>query len=751
MTAARPRQWLDEDVELLRAVGERIWAAVERARAEVERSLSEEKLRLSEARLQAVLDGSPDPIFLKDRESRLLLANPATFAVIGKPAEACLGKTDEQFYDNPADGRAIMSNDRRILASGQAETVEETVNTPSGPRHYVSNKAPYRDAAGNIIGLIGTSRDITARKQAEDALRESEERLKRVLETDAVGVLFFDRDGTLSDANDVFLRMTGYSRQEVESGKLHWRAMTPPEWIAASEAQLEKFRLTGHVGPYEKEYFRKDGSRTWMLFAGRDMGDGAIVEFAIDISALKMAEEALRQSEDRYRRLVEQTTDWHLPRDSCASLYRRQSRRLRNAWHEREEVLASTFADVLAPGELERLPAAIAHMADGKVHYDEWRFRRKDGSVFVGELAGRRLSDGGFQGVLRDITARKEAEERMKLLLKEVNHRAKNMLALVQAVARQTAATGKDDFLTRFGERIQALAISQDLLVKAEWKGVQFDELVRSQLAHFQDLIGTRIELKGPPLLVAASAAQTFGMAIHELATNAGKYGALSAAEGRVMIAWSLERDGAGAETFALSWCEQGGPPVAPPSKSGFGSKVIGRLAESSLDANVDLEFRHTGLSWRLRCPAGGVIEGGSTFVQPARYDATEASRPKVLVVEDETLVAFEIAHVLRDAGFEVLGPVRFVAPALSLIEEHGCDAAVLDINLGAETSEPVARKLLSKGTPFITLSGYSRAQHPPAFDGAPALSKPLRSDLLITEIKRCLTGGGNRATKLPS
>lgn len=137
-----------------------------------ERKLATQQLARSEALLRAVLDGSPEPIFLKDCESRLLLANPATFTVIGKPAEACLGKTDEQYYEHPADGRAIMANDRRILASGQTETVEESVTTPSGPRHYLSTKAPYRDASGATLGLIGVARDITARKQAETALQD---------------------------------------------------------------------------------------------------------------------------------------------------------------------------------------------------------------------------------------------------------------------------------------------------------------------------------------------------------------------------------------------------------------------------------------------------------------------------------------------------------------------------------------------------------------------------------------------------
>jgi CheY-like chemotaxis protein len=267
--------------------------------------------------------------------------------------------------------------------------------------------------------------------------------------------------------------------------------------------------------------------------------------------------------------------------------------------------------------------------------------------------------------------------------------------------------------------------------------------------------IGTRIEIKGPPLLILASAAQTIGMAMHELAANVGKYGALSGDHGRVEIAWTVGRNGADEDAFTMSWCERGGPPVTAPPRKGFGSTVINTLAEQSLDGKVDLEFKETGLSWRMRCPGAQVIDR-ATAVRPAERTASVRSpgisqRPRILVVEDEPLVALEIAQVLEDGEFDVLGPARLVAPALALIEEAGCDAAVLDINLGGETSEAVARKLLLNGTQFVTLSGYSRAQHPPIFNGAPALSKPLRPELLIAELHRCINGRASHSEQLSS
>ena len=208
-----------------------------------------------------------------------------------------------------------------------------------------------------------------------------------------------------------------------------------------------------------------------------------------------------------------------------------------------------------------------------------------------------------------DITERKREQQHIRLLMREVNHRSKNMLTLVQAVARQTAAKKTDDFLGRFDERLRALAASQDLVVKNEWRGVDLDELILSQLSHFKDLIGTRIELKGPPLFISASAAQTIGMALHELGTNAGKYGALSSEEGRIDVLWRLDRDGEGHDLFVMTWSESGGPPVSPPTHRGFGSTLISRIVEVSLNAEVELDYPVSGLFWRMTCSAEEVLD----------------------------------------------------------------------------------------------------------------------------------------------
>jgi two-component sensor histidine kinase len=225
-----------------------------------------------------------------------------------------------------------------------------------------------------------------------------------------------------------------------------------------------------------------------------------------------------------------------------------------------------------------------------------------------------------------DITERKNSEQHIRLLMLEINHRAKNMLGLVSAIARQTAAASPTEFVTRFAERIQSLSANHDLLVHSEWKGIDIAEVVRVQLAPFADLIGKRISVAGPSLTLRAQAAQSIGMALHELSTNAGKYGALSSAKGHVDISWSLEEG-----ELQIGWVESGGPYVEKPARRGFGTTVLTSLAQMSVGGKVELIYDPAGLVWRLACPADKALEGGETqaTAQKPGMAASPPTRPK--------------------------------------------------------------------------------------------------------------------------
>jgi PAS domain S-box-containing protein len=272
------------------------------------------------------------------------------------------------------------------------------------------------------------------------------------------------------------------------------------------------------------------------------------------------------------------------------------------------------------PDNVERVRAAFQTAfdhAETKRSTAEFRLRRGDGNVRWAETLGLAHLQGergaaGVVGTVADITGRKQHEEREHLLMREVNHRAKNMLSVVDAIAHQTATRNPEDFIKRFSERIQALSANQELLVRGEWKGVETEDLVRAQLAPFADLIGSRIAVHGRKLRLKAAGAQAIGLALHELATNAGKYGALSTDRGRVDISWGTDGD-----TFTMSWVERDGPPVSAPKRPGFGTIVMEAMTARSVDGTVDHDYAHSGVTWRLTCPAANALgRNGETSVE---------------------------------------------------------------------------------------------------------------------------------------
>lgn len=211
-------------------------------------------------------------------------------------------------------------------------------------------------------------------------------------------------------------------------------------------------------------------------------------------------------------------------------------------------------------------------------------------------------------GTNLDITEEKDRERHVQLLLGEVNHRAKNLLAVVLSVAKLTSGENHEEFIENFAARIRSLAAGQDLLVGSEWKGVRLHDLIRAQFGHFKDLVDDRIIVDVDDISLSPSSVQTIGMAIHELVTNASKYGALATDHGCITL--SCRRlQSAATERFVMTWVESGGPPVVARKRSGFGSTVTGDMVRMSLDAEVEFDFAPSGFTWKLDCPIENIVE----------------------------------------------------------------------------------------------------------------------------------------------
>jgi PAS domain S-box-containing protein len=340
-----------------------------------------------------------------------------------------------------------------------------------------------------------------------------------------------------------------------------------------------------------------------------------VIEVNAMMAELREITELLRESEATFRAMFEVSSVGKIEVEPNSGRFLRVNAAMCGfVGYSEAELLARTVFDITHPEDRHRASELLRCMVTGELAvFDmEKRYIRKDGNVVWARVTANIIRDASGQplrdtAVVQDMTERRQREEQVQLLMREVNHRAKNMLSVVDAIAHQTAAKSAGDFVERFSERIQALSANQDLLVRSEWGGVDIEDLARAQLAHFADLIGSRIVVGGPRLRLKPASAQAIGLALHELATNAAKYGALSKNTGQVEIGWGTDGD-----IFTMSWSEQDGPPVSAPQKRGFGTIVMKAMAERSVGGAVDLDYASSGVMWRLTCPAANALSDGN-------------------------------------------------------------------------------------------------------------------------------------------
>lgn len=284
---------------------------------------------------------------------------------------------------------------------------------------------------------------------------------------------------------------------------------------------------------------------------------------------------------------------------------------------EPNDVVGHTEAEVFPAASREQFNAlARAALTTGRPQSGEISLKEADKTrcyeLHVEPLPDESGEVAGVTSALFDITERKIQEGHLRLVMRELTHRSKNLLAVIQSMARQTArrAGSIDDFLDSFGDRLQAIATSHDLLVQEGWYGASLHDLTHRQLAKYIDGDADRVTLSGPAIHLKPAAAQSFGLALHELAMNAERFGALSIPQGRVEINWRrLQAPSQNADDgVEIIWAEHGGPGVTRPTSKGFGSLVVEKNLSRALDADVALSFEPSGVRCRMLIPASHVL-----------------------------------------------------------------------------------------------------------------------------------------------
>jgi len=290
-----------------------------------------------------------------------------------------------------------------------------------------------------------------------------------------------------------------------------------------------------------------------------------------------------------------------------------------------EEIVGKPKSIIVPVGMLNDFEEQKSKVLQGEWIRTETVRRRKDGKLIDVSVnaAPIRRSDGriiAISSIIHDVSERKADEAHRHLLMRELAHRSKNQLAIIQSIASQTARSSDsmEDFLADFRQRLRGISISHDLLTGQDWRGASLTELVHRQLAVFvgdnrddgdqghkcySSHNGERVTVSGPDLLLNTSAAEAIGLALHELATNSVKYGSLSVPDGKVLVRWQLASNGSTPQKLSLEWVEENGPPITEqPSRKGFGSRIIESLVASAVSGQSNIEYRPEGVYWRLDC-----------------------------------------------------------------------------------------------------------------------------------------------------
>jgi PAS domain S-box-containing protein len=596
-------------------------------RTAARRQTAEGLLRDSERQLRLVADNAPVAIAHCDAEARYKFVNKHYAKRWGLTPEQMVGKRVLEVVGEKA--WATFEPFYRDCLSGNALEFELEVDLPypASERQFVlcCYEPEWRD--GKVVGLIAAITNITRLKRAEAALRESEATFRAMFDVSSVGKIEVEPGSSrFLRANAAMCKFLGYSEEELLARTL--LEITHPEDRDRSR-ELGRRLDTGEsdVFDIEKRYIRKDGNAVWARVTvnvvrdafGRPLRNTAVIQ---DLNARKQAEQAMQASKDRLQLAMDTARLGWWQYDPLHRVFSGDTRSKEIFNVAEDEATLEEIIKLVHPDDVERVLTALEAWLDPvnpNRSATEFRIRRGHGEVRWVETLGLAYFEGvgreqrtvSVVGIVADITERKrreeerrEREEKVHLLMREVNHRAKNMLSVVHAIARQTATKNPEDFIERFSERIQALSANQDLLVQNEWNGVEIEDLVRAQLAHLADLIGSRIAVHGTKLRLKAACAQAIGLVLHELATNAGKYGALSMATGRIDVCWGTDGD-----TFTMSWIESDGPPACAPKRRGFGTVVMEAMAEHSVDGTVDLDYAPSGVTWRLTCPAANALE----------------------------------------------------------------------------------------------------------------------------------------------
>lgn len=414
-----------------------------------------------------------------------------------------------------------------------------------------------------------------------------------------------DVNGTVISWNPAAERLFGWTSAEMVGGSI--RRLLPDDRQHEEDDILSRIAQGERVGQFLTKRLHKNGELLDISVTVSPVRDamGTVVgasKIARNAGPYLKQQAELLQSKARFETMANNIAPlcWMANPDGHLFWYNQR-------WYDYtgttlEQMDGWGWETVQHPDHLERVKTGwLAKLASGEEWEDTFPLRGKDGEWRWYLSRAKPIRDDSGQiirwfGTNTDITEQRDQAEQIRLLLMEVNHRSKNMLSTIQALLRRSI-DGQEEFVARFSERIRSMAVNQDILVRREWREVPLSDLVAGQLALVADAPGTLVT-DLPAISLNPRAAEVIGMALHELATNSLKYGALSVTGGQVAVVATVADD-----QVTLSWSETGGPPVAPPTRKGFGHTLINEVPRRYFGGEAGIDFAREGITWRMVAP----------------------------------------------------------------------------------------------------------------------------------------------------
>ena len=544
--------------------------------------------------------------------------NKAELALLGYSSEEYAGRHIAEFH---ADAPVIGDILQKLSCGEKLDRYPARLRAKDGSIKHVLITSNSRFQDGKFVSTRCFTTDVTDLHEAENARRESEERLAATYEAATIGIAEAGGDGHLLRVNDALCEMLGRSRAEL-------LAMTFFDYThdddREEDAALYARQISGELDHYvlRKRAVRSDGTTVYLDVHSSSVRDASGgfrygVRVLQDVTAAQQMENRIRESEQHMRDLLEALPAAVYTTDATGrvTFYNNAAVEMSGRTPQVGDMWCVTWRLYNTDGTLlphDQCPMAVALKEDRPIRGVEAIAERPDGTrvPFIPYPTPLRDADGKLIGAINmlvDITERKKAENRHKVLIDELNHRVKNTLATVQSLAGQTAryAEGLDDFVHRFEARLLALSRTHDLLTLRHWENAPLEALAREVLVPLIGDAADRMKVCGDPVELDARSALSMTMTLNELATNAMKYGALSSQTGGLSVMWRLEDDINRQSILVLEWREFGGPPVKPPARRGVGSRLMERCIERDLAGEFDLAFEPQGVFCRMSIPVG--------------------------------------------------------------------------------------------------------------------------------------------------